>query len=158
MPDLAAPFGPGRRPPFSHAFGSRKGLRPERLTALLLLVALAGCQNSTAENTETAVPKTVAFTGTPDKALVGTWGTADGNSTYHLREDGSATLDMKVKTQNSSFDTKSNGKWSVDKGRFLYQDEQGNVVPYLLTAKPNEITLTSLGSAKRELKLTRKSK
>jgi hypothetical protein len=65
---------------------------------------------------------------------------------------------MKVKTQNSSFDTKSDGNWSIDKGHFLYKDQNGVVVSYLLTQKANEMTLVSMGTAKRELKLTRKSK
>ena len=125
----------------------------------LLLVAfsatfvLTGCTSGD-EETLTEPPK-VAFSGTPDPEVAGVWKNEKGTSTYRLDKSGTYLLESKVPTPGGSMDTKSEGQWSTDAGKFLMKDKAGNVVAYTMTLKGSTMTLTTTGSLKNVTVLTK---
>jgi hypothetical protein len=122
----------------------------------LSLCALVACFLVGCTESDPYAKPPVAFRGEVDKRFVGTWKTSKGDATYDLKADGAYSLEARVSTPGGTLDTKSNGKWLVDKDRFLIEDAQKNVTPYAMQFEGSDkVTLTLTGTMKTETVLLR---
>ena len=128
--------------------------RPSVLLLLPLVLALGGCPAS--EEVEEPAKPAVAFEGQKDPRMVGTWVSPDGRSTYRFDQDGSYNIRAKVTTPGGLQETNVNGKWLVKGDLFLMRNDEGGVVPYDLSLKGSDLTLTSTGSLKSKTVLKKK--
>jgi hypothetical protein len=129
-----------------------------RLSSCLVLGAVlfaAGCAGDDSDDIALTEKPPVAFDGKPDSRFAAVWKTANGASTYTLKEDGGYTIEGKVQTPGGSFDNKSAGSWGAKDDVLLFKDEKGNVVPYRYALEGKKLKLTLTGSLKRETVLVR---
>ena len=121
----------------------------------VVLCFVVGCGPKDEEITSTTA-NTVAFEGPPDAKYAGTWKSSNGVSTYIFVADGTYKMDSMIVVRGQKpFPSHAEGQWKVSGDRMLMKDKAGNVVPYALEFKNDELKLTLTGSLKNETVLRR---
>jgi len=130
-------------------------LNPPRISfALVLATVTLGCGARDSDALVSSDRPKVAFDGKPDPRFVGTWKTTTG-SLYKFERDGSYTLDGNVKTPGGIMKNHVVGSWGYKDTTMQFKDANGIVVPYTCSLEGTTLKLTSVGTLKRELVLSR---
>lgn len=127
--------------------------------ALASAVLVAGCKNADDEYAPAVLPKVYPFEGKVDTRYVGTWKTADGNSTLDILKDGKLDIETVNFSQNGKSVGHVSGDWLTSGSDLMFKYSIGKQAPtvlkYTATLDGAKLTL-QLADSKTKTVYTRK--
>jgi|GEM_PF-1913544 len=122
--------------------------------ALLVGFGVTACAPSD-EDAAGAETPVVTMAGKPEPKLTGTWVTANGQSTYRMKDDGSFHLKSKITNAGGVINSESDGQWSANEDKLYFKGASGFVAEYGFKLDGAKLTMVSTGSAKNETVLNK---